>query len=186
MPLKGGVRQQLAAGAPPPPPSTDDLPQAGSVRSHSTSGQKRTASLAGFMTSMYPAGRFSAPDLQEGCTAASASGSQDGLVRDLAGSGASGAHRGNMHRDVVSKLGKRCNMPPIYETDIIFWDSDRQCQVKRPMHFLLPHEVIDDQVGKSSLDEWVGFESNPQLQRTLEDHRFPGLIRLQWCIGPWR
>ena len=51
-------------------------------------------------------------------------------------------HRGN-HRDVVSKLSERCDKPPLYSSQIPFWDTDKHERTVQTCYFLLPHEIVD-------------------------------------------
>ena len=88
-----------------------------------------------------------------------------------------GRHRGNCHRDVVSKMSKRCDKPPLYSTQIPFLDTDKHERTMQTCYFLLPHEIVEWVLSKAS-DMSDFFEmSNTSRQRTFEawKHNF-GLV----------
>ena len=47
----------------------------------------------------------------------------DPLCKKLAKTGDAGAQRENCHRDIMLILGRGCDLPQVYETDICLWDS---------------------------------------------------------------
>ena len=173
---RGGVRQQLKRPAPIACSSDGEEVANEGGRSYATGGRKRSRDIGDFLTSMFKIGRLSAPELQEAASATAAASSagssapsnDDALLRDLASAGAGGKYRGNIHRDVASKLNKRCAKPQVYSTKICLWDPDRQCQTWDWASCLLPHEILDAAVGTTSVEEWLGFPGNPALASTLE------------------
>ena len=114
-------------------------------------GRKRAHTLGAFLTGMCLAGRLSAPEVQEAAACAAGS-SVDPVVQDIARVGGRGSHRGNCHRDLMSKLGSRSSMPDLYSATIKFWDTDAQKQIEDECHILLPHEVIDSKVEEAQSD----------------------------------
>ena len=140
-----------------------------SMRSYATGGRKKHSRTIGdFLKSMYVVGRVSAPEFQEGAEAQNNSGN-DPLCAEVAKSGNKGKHRGNMSRDVISKLEKRIDKSQLYSTNICFWDAAAQCKIYDWCYFMLPHETIDHEINKTTLDEWVGFPNNSFLERTFSD-----------------
>ena len=167
-----GVRQRLRQQTddeddfgPEVPQNPDDK----AFRSYATGGRTRSKAIGEFATSLYLIGRLSAPELQEGAAAAACASSEDDVVNNLAKAGASGEIRGNVHRDVMKKLGKRCRKPPLYGAKVTLWDEDRHQQVEDLVYFALPHETADDQVRQTAVAEWVGFENNANMEGTFED-----------------
>ena len=77
----------------------------------------------------------------------------------------------NMHRDIMSKMNKRCDKPPVYESKVIFWDEANACQKEAWCDFLWIHEQVDYHVGKSNIEDWIGFEHNPSLESTFDGWR---------------
>ena len=170
--MKGGVRSQLKRiqckieG-----PQSDDEKELKKVRSVSSGNRMSgpsSKSVSAFLTSMYLTGRMSAPELQQGCQSAASSSA---TCSELAKSGASGKYRGNVHRDVTSKLGKKSDMPELYYTHIPFWDPKTDAKCNKLCAFLLPYEIADHVISKSesSLDEWGLFGLNVHLQTTMRD-----------------
>ena len=147
------------------------------LRTFASGGRKRARTLGAYFQSLYLTGRICAPEFQEGAAAVSAFGSTDALVREVASVGHRGRHCGNCHRDVVSKLSKRCDKPPLYNTQIPFWDMDKHERTMQTCYFLLPYEIVEWVLSKAS-DMFDYFEMfNASRQRTFEawKHNF-GLV----------
>ena len=148
----GGVRQRLGLGAEPLHDTGEDVEK---QRSYASGGRKRARSTGGFLTSLYAIGRLSAPELQEG---ASCVGGHDALCEDLAASGNGGTLRGNVHRDVIRRLGRvKDSLPKVNATRISLWDPDLGKKILDTAHFLLPSEFFDLQVAKkhARLLDWL-------------------------------
>jgi len=172
MPIRGGVRQRSKRGRPAPVDAASEASSRGKIRTFSAGGkQKKAKGIAWFLKQMFVVGRISAPEVQEGAQAhvESVAGEPDAETRSLSVVGNSGKQRGNCSRDLVHKLGKKSHMPPIYKAKICFWDPDRCEQKWAWAHFLLPHEVLDAEIRRSSLTEWLGFEENDALAKTFAD-----------------
>lgn len=136
------------------------------VKTHKYGGRERTSSMGEFLKSMYLNGRMTGGEVQEG--AAAAGNHTDALCKTLAKAGNAGSHRGNCHRDIMTALDQGCDRPPVYETDIWFWDGRTKKRLKKPCHFLLVSETMDHFVGKTNIQDWVGIRDNPHLQSTFE------------------
>ena len=157
------------------------------LRTFASGGRKCARTLGAYFQSLYLPGRISAPEFQEGAAAGSASGSTDALVREDASVGHRGRHRGNCHRDVVSKLSMRCDKPPLYSTHIPFWDMDKHERTMQTCYFLLPHEIVEWVLSKAS-DMSDYFEmSDASRQRTFEawKHNFGLVGHHAVACGPW-
>ncbi len=167
-----GVRQMLKRAAPLKFAEGGGDPSGSTARTYSTGGRKRATTIGDDLTSLYLIGRMSAPELQEGAEAASASGSgarsSGDVVVDLARAGARGAQQGNMHRDVVSKLGKRNSKTQLYSSDILLWDAAGQRPYWNAAHFMLPHAVLHDEVSSTGdVADWASFGDDAQRRTTF-------------------
>ena len=118
---------------------------------------------------MYLIGRISGPEFQEGSAASVHSEASDHLVRKVSKSGNSGTHRGNTHRDIMKHMDETSDGPQVYQTDVCFWDQTAGCQKMQPCDFLLPHEILDYQVGRGRLEDWAGIRNNGSLQSTFDN-----------------
>lgn len=136
------------------------------VKTHRVAGRMKSTNTGDFLKSLYLVGRLTGGEVQEGAEAAGSH--SDALCTKLAKVGAAGAHRGNCHRDIMSILGKGCDRPEVYETDVWFWDAKRKEPVQKACHFLLVSEMMDYYVGRSNIEDWVGIRDNPHLQSTFE------------------
>ena len=109
MPLRGGVREHLKrarnGGA---EVGLEDEPSA-LLRTFASGGRKRARTLEAYFQILHLTGRIIAPEFHKGAAAGSVSGSTVALVREVARVGHRGRHRGICHRDIVSKLSKRCD-----------------------------------------------------------------------------
>lgn len=178
MPLHGGIRQQLRRDREVAEGANDDEelaePPPVKLKTHRAGGRNtENISIGSFLKEMYLIGRISAPEFQEGSAASVNSQADDPITKKVSRTGASGAHRGNAHRDIMVHLGKQSDRPEVYETDICFWDSNTESQVWLPCDFLLPHEVMDYEIGKGRLEDWSRLRNNPHLQSTFDE----------WCAG---
>ena len=98
---------------------------------------------------MFLTGRVSGPELQEGCVTAEVSGCVDQSAESLAQAGNKGKHRGNIHRDIISKMSKESTCSQLYSQQVPLWDNLADKQVMSDMYFNLPHENIDQLVSNS-------------------------------------
>ena len=176
MPLVGGIRQQLRRAREEAVAANDDVdiaePAPAKVKTHRVGGRSReTRSIGSFLKEMYLIGRISGPEFQEGSAASVHSEASDPIVKKVGKTGNSGAHRGNTHRDIMNTLSKTSDRPQVYETDICFWDARNASQVWQPCDFLLPHEILDYEIGKGRLEDWSSIRNNIHLQSTFE----------KWC-----
>lgn len=74
-----------------------------------------------------------------------------------------------MHRDIISKMNRRCDKSPLYSAKIPFCDRDHQRKYFDECYFALVHEMLDFAVSKSTLAEFLGFGNNYGLAKTFED-----------------
>lgn len=63
-------------------------------------------------------------------------------VDDLARSGASGRHPQNAARDIMAKLLKETDMPPLFWHEVKLWDPNALQPCVESVPFLLPHQVL--------------------------------------------
>ena len=135
MPLKRGTRQCLKREREGDLPAFGDAGQpendarSKTLRSSANCGRARSADVETFLSSLFLCGRISGPELQEGAAAHAASSGGDSQSGILAAAGNHGKIRGNIHRDVFSKMGKVATSPQVYSASICFWDQDRQCKI---------------------------------------------------------
>lgn len=66
MPLVGGIKQKARSTSDQPAPEVE--PPVKKMRSYATGGRSSSSNMGQFLSSMYLAGRFSAPELQEGAS----------------------------------------------------------------------------------------------------------------------
>ena len=52
------------------------------------------------------------------------------------------ADSGNVHRDLLRKLGKKSKWPPVFKAKIPIWDPESQARQVQPLAFFLPHELL--------------------------------------------
>ena len=159
--FSGGIRQRLGLNAPRPNP---DASADGGGRA-----RKKTKTIGGFLQNMFLAGRLSGPEVQEGCQAAESSHCRDEVVSDLVSAGASGAHRGNVHRDLLSKMGKRSNSTQVYSRRAPFWNTETHEQYYDDMYFNLIHEKLDDVVSNTSVDEWTSVDEGSGTKHLIDE-----------------
>ena len=173
MPLVGGIRQRLerdrsAAGFGDDDADADSLQS--KVKTPRFGGRPTEAkSIGRFLKDMYLIGRISGPEFQEGAAASIHSDATDALAKRVSKAGHTGGHRGNAHRDIMRQLNKSTDRPQVYESDVVFWDARANRQVLQPCDFLLPHEILDHEISKSRINDWVGLGRNISLQSTFED-----------------
>ena len=173
MPLVGGIRQQLVrdrqvAGL--AAEDHDDQPPQSKVKTHRYVGRStEVKSIGKFLKHMYLTGRISGPELQEGSAASVHSQASDAITDKMAKVGSSGNFRGNAHRDIMRSLNKSTDRPSVYQTNICFWNTRTDSQVWEPCDFSLPHEILDYEIGKTHIDDWVGIRDNVHLQSTFEN-----------------
>ena len=136
-----------------------------------TRKRQKAKSIGGFLKSMFLNGRISGPELQEASKVLvdNNTNCNEAEVVELAKCGNSGCHRGNMHRDTISKLEKSSNATQVYSHDVPLWDADSNCQVMKEMYFNLPHEKLDDMVNRTSLEQWTSLPPNSPLQGVVDE-----------------
>ena len=169
MPLQGGIRQQLARAREDPVDAVADEPPA-KLKTHRYGGRDNRAghNVGDFLKSLYLIGRISAPEFQEGAAADANRPGCAAFSKQIAKTGTSGHHRYNTHRDTMTILSNQSDRPPVYDTDITVWDSRLERKVEQPCHFLLPSEILDYEVRKTGIENWVGIRDNACLQSTFE------------------
>ena len=100
-----------------------------------------------------------------------ASGHRSGAsgVADLAVSGSSGSQKGNLARDILSKLTKTCTGPHLYFADIPVLDVETNTSKLVAFPFLLPHETIDHLFEDDNFKPaFVTAASHPALYNVFE------------------
>ena len=71
-------------------------------------------------------------------------------VSDMARVGCSGKFRGNMHRDILTKMLKKSDWPQPYRASVHVFDRKTQLVVSKDIPILLPHELVHALHGKAS------------------------------------
>ena len=179
MPITGGIQQQLkrqreAAEAQEAADGVDIAqPSQSKVKTPRFGGRDNSqkASIGQFLKDMYLIGRLSGSEFQEGSASCANSNASDAIINKVSKAGNQGRHRGNTHRDIMRHLGKVSDRPQVYEADVCFWDERKASQVWQACDFLLPHEILDYEVGKSCLEDWSSIRDNRYLQSTFD----------KWC-----
>ena len=84
----------------------------------------------------------------------------------MATAGNSGTTKRNMSRGVLRNIGVSEVQP--YVSEIRFWDVDKNEPFEDDCYFLLPYEVLDDEIEQSGGDvsKWCELPPNSPLQET--------------------
>ena len=128
--------------------------------------------LGQWLVGMFQTGKLSARECGAAARAHALSdvkGSKGTVVSELASCGSSGAHPGNMHRDIMKKCQKFSSVwPQVYEADIPMWDYKRQEKKNDTVWFMLPHELVNCAVLQHGIDKFTDLSDQPELRSTLE------------------
>ena len=157
------------------------------ARDYATGGRRKANTIGNFLSSMYLIGRLSAPELQEGCAAATSSSCHDTTVADLAKCARTGKYRANCSRDVISKMAKKCrDRPSCYSTKIPFWCDKKDRRTLMECFFLLPHEIVHWLLERSQdVTEFVGFD-NERMQKIFQDWKTKAGVHTDaLALGLW-
>ena len=111
-------------------------------------GGGTTSGSAKVLKTLFKKGRSSAPDIQSAASTIQDGGDHTDGIRRLAKSGAKGAVRGNMSRDVMGCLTRDTSAPDVYVTTIPMWDADLDKKINEDVHIMLPYEVLDNKTGE--------------------------------------
>ena len=161
MPPKGGVRQQLKRARDElerlveirESLESDDEAVVDKMRTFRAGGRAKAATAAAFLTGMFVTGRISANEVEEGASASSSSVGNSGsgcIAPSLAGSSGK-----NASRNVMRRIGKTSSMPALYSTYIPIWCNKTNRKINDIFKFLLPHEVINNAVLETNLQDWL-------------------------------
>ena len=84
------------------------------LKTHKTEGgPDKASSTTEYLKVMYLIGRLSGPDFQEGSAASMASSASDNFYKNISTTGASGEHKGSIHRDIIRHLNKTTDGPAV-------------------------------------------------------------------------
>ena len=161
MPPKGGVRQQLkrARDERERPVEiresleSDDEAVVDKMRTFRAGGRAKAATAAAFLTGMFVTGRISANEVEEGASASSSSVGNSGsgcIAPSLAGSSGK-----NASRNVMRRIDKTSSVPALLSTYIPIWCNKTNRKINDIFKFLLPHEVFNNAVLKTNLQDWL-------------------------------
>ena len=129
-----GIRQRLGLST----PNKKRATIAGSTPDKLTGGRPGKSAL----NTWFKKGIIKAPDLRDGAKEVAEHGNQ--CMKKLAKAGSNGKHRQNMSRDVMRNI-ETCRTFP-YSTKIKFWDVDLDQQIEDDCFFMIPYEMIDDEI----------------------------------------
>jgi hypothetical protein len=121
-PLRGGLRQRLAADA-------------------AATGPARASHLATLLVEKWSWGKYSAVEVQEIALAATRDGNSHSDVQSLATMGASGAVPGNCHRDMLRRLSRPPLADALYSVQL-FYRAPPAGTVFQEQSMLFPHELF--------------------------------------------
>ena len=155
--LQGGVKQQLGISK-----SKDIV---------------KPTPIGTFLKQKFKTGGFSAPEIVEASKGVQAT---VGAVKNTTGldikkwakcgrGGEQGEAHGNKYRDLMRKLGRESDAPPIYAQKIPLWDSTCNEQIMDECHFILPHEQIDSMVTKENMHEFTEIPLGSPLKARMDD-----------------
>ena len=74
-------------------------------------------------------------------------------MADLAKAGGHGRHANHIHRDLLRRLLKRNQWPPLYWADVRLWNPAKQREETHRLPMLLPHEILRAFAGRSATTE---------------------------------
>jgi hypothetical protein len=133
--------------------------------------KQKTTHISEFLKSLFVKGRLSAVEIQEASGAIGncidKTSAETGSILSWSKAGTNGERPTNVSRDVLRQMKKGVKRPEVYSTRIPFWHAATNYRYEDDVHFNLPYELLEFELGDSNLDDWCA--CGPELQRSMRD-----------------